>query len=119
MERLIKVGNKEVKFKASASTTRRYRERFNSDLLVDFNKLILAQQKGENLTGENLECFENMAYIMAKQADDTIPNEPDEWLDQFEMFSIYEILPQLIELWGQNIETLETPKKKVEVPNEN
>ena len=59
-----------------------------------------------------LESFENMAYIMAKQGDSSIPDDPDEWLDGFEMMSIYEVMPQLIELWGMNAETLEEPKKK-------
>ena len=56
----------------------------------------------------------NVAYVMAWQYDNTIPSDPDEWLDQFEMFSIYMILPQIIELWGLNTEQLEKPKKKAE-----
>lgn len=47
---------------------------------------------------ESLEVFENIAYIMAKHADAAIPASPDEWLEQFNTFSIYEILPQLIDL---------------------
>jgi hypothetical protein len=30
------------------------------------------------------------------------------------MFDIYLILPQIIELWGLNVEQLEKPKKKAE-----
>ena len=29
----------------------------------------------------------------------------EEWLDLFEMFSIYEILPEILELWGSNLFT--------------
>ena len=29
----------------------------------------------------------------------------DDWLDQFEMFSIYEVLPQILKLWGTNLFT--------------
>ena len=36
----------------------------------------------------------------------------DDWLDQFEMFSIYEILPEILELWGANLET-EVESKKI------
>ena len=39
-------------------------------------------------------------YIMAKHADSNVPDNPDDFLEQFNTFSIYEILPQLIELWG-------------------
>ena len=48
----------------------------------------------------SLEMFENIAYVMAKHADTNIPDTPEEWLDGFNTFSIYQVLPQLIELWG-------------------
>ena len=50
---------------------------------------------------------------MAKHADAAIPASPDEWLEQFNTFSIYEILPQLIDLWGLNVETQVTGKKNI------
>lgn len=47
-----------------------------------------------------------MNYIMAKHAhSDQVPDTPDEWLENFNTFSIYQILPQLIELWGLNVQT--------------
>ena len=52
-----------------------------------------------------LETFENIAYIMAKHADPSLPDTPEEWLDGFNTFSIYQVLPQLIELWGLNVQT--------------
>ena len=52
-----------------------------------------------------MEIFENVAYVMAYHADNSIPSNIDEWLDQFEMFSIYEILPEILELWGSNLQT--------------
>lgn len=43
---------------------------------------------------------------MAKHAHpDQVPDTPDEWLENFNTFSIYQILPQLIELWGLNVQT--------------
>ena len=42
---------------------------------------------------------------MAYHADNSVPADINEWLDQFEMFSVYEILPQLLELWGDNMMT--------------
>ena len=112
MEKLIKIGTEEVGFKATASTTRRYRERFNRDLFEDFSTIAPRFEKGE-VKATDLECFENIAYIMAKQYDPNIPDDPDEWLDSFEMLSIYTVLPQIIELWGLNNETLNVSKKKV------
>ena len=49
---------------------------------------------------------------MDYHADRSIPENIDDWLDQFEMFSIYEILPEILELWGTNLET-EVESKKI------
>lgn len=113
MEKIISINGKEVGFKATASTIKRYRQKFNRDLFKDIQKLI-PKFNGQDLGFDELECFANIAYIMAWQYDNSIPSDPDEWLDQFEMFDIYLILPQIIELWGLNVEQLEKPKKKAE-----
>ena len=69
-------------------------------------------EEGSTLDIESLEVFENIAYIMAKHADpENVPDNPDEWLEAFNTFSIYEVLPQLIELWGLNVETQAESKK--------
>mgnify|MGYP000755049073 CR=1 FL=1 len=59
----------------------------------------------------SLEMFENIAYIMAEHADPTIPDSPEEWLDEFSTFSIYQVLPKIIELWGLNVQTDVESKK--------
>ena len=59
----------------------------------------------------SLEMFENIAYIMAKHADPSIPDTPEEWLDKFSTFSIYQVLPEIIKLWGLNVETQVESKK--------
>ena len=115
MDKLIMVDGKKVPFRATASTTRRYRQKFGRDLLVDMQSLISGMTGPAPLSMEMLEAFENVAYIMAKQADPAIPEDPDEWLDGFGMMSIYEILPEIIELWGANTDTLEEPKKKADL----
>lgn len=114
----ITVDGIEVPFKASAAVPRLYRIKFRRDIYNDFAALQTSVQEGDeegsNLDIESLEVFENIAYIMAKHADpDTVPASPDEWLEQFNTFSIYEILPQLIELWGLNIETQVESKKNI------
>lgn len=35
----------------------------------------------------------NIAFIMAKHADASIPDTPEEWLDQFNTFSMYTVRP--------------------------
>ena len=78
-------------------------------------------QKGidENSAGESnldtfsLVLFENIAWLMARHADSAVPDSPEEWLDGFNTFSIYEVLPQLFELWGMNLETQAESKKNL------
>ena len=68
-------------------------------------------EENSNLDMFSLEMFENIAYIMAKHADPSIPDTPEEWLDNFNTFSIYQVLPKIIELWGLNVQTDVQSKK--------
>ena len=106
-EKIVLISGKEVRFRSSAAVPRLYRIKFKRDIFKDLSKLE-ASYKGktddaEELQIEDLEIFENVAYVMAYHADSTIPKSIDEWLDQFEMFSIYQVLPEILELWGENM----------------
>ncbi len=67
--------------KASAAIPRIYRLKFQRDIYKDLR--ILEKSIGEG----------------------------DEWLDGFNTFSIYQVLSQLIELWGLNVKTDVEAKK--------
>ena len=104
----IQIDGKDVEFKASAAIPRIYRLKFHRDIykdLRDLEKAVSSSSAEEsNLDLFSLEMFENIAYIMAKHADPTtVPDSPEEWLDEFSTFSIYQVLPQIIELWGLNV----------------
>jgi hypothetical protein len=118
VQKTIKIGDKEVAFRSSATIPRLYRVKFKRDIFKDLSKLEKSYksrtQGGESFEIEDLEIFENVAYIMAFHADNTIPDNIDDWLDQFEMFSIYEVLPEILELWGTNLVT-DVQSKKNEV----
>ena len=58
--------------------------------------------------------FENISFIMARYADPSLPDKPEEWLDRFETFSIYQVLPEILKLWGLNVETDAESKKKAD-----
>lgn len=111
----IEIDGKEVAFKASAAIPRIYRMKFQRDIYKDLHSLEKAigdsKEENSNLDMFSLEMFENIAYIMAKHADSSIPDTPEEWLDNFNTFSIYQVLPQLIELWGLNVKTDVEAKK--------
>ncbi|MBQ6407321.1 MAG: hypothetical protein IJJ64_04715 [Butyrivibrio sp.] len=111
----IEIDGKEVAFKASAAIPRIYRLKFQRDIYKDLRSLEKSIGDGNEESSKldlfSLEMFENIAYIMAKHADGSIPDTPEEWLDDFNTFSIYQVLPQLIELWGLNVQTEVEAKK--------
>ena len=117
----IEIDGKEVLFRASAAIPRMYRVRFHRDIYRDLRNLEKAVKNGSEDNSDidllSLEIFENIAYIMAKHADPTLPDTVEEWLDGFNTFSIYRILPSLIELWGLNIQTEIQSKKNLEKLN--
>ena len=115
LEKTIAIGDKQVKFRSSATIPRLYRVKFKRDIFKDLSRLE-SSYKGKTEDGssfeiEDLEIFENEAYIMAYHADHSIPATIEEWLDEFEMFSIYEVLPEILELWGMNLQTEIESKK--------
>ena len=116
----IEIDGQEVEFRASAAVPRMYRIKFGRDIYKDLRQLETSVgENDEDASGLDLfslEMFENIAFIMAKHANpDTVPSEPDEWLEQFNTFSIYQILPQLIELWGLNVQTQVDARKNLAV----
>ena len=116
MTKKIQIDGKDVVFKASAAIPRIYRLKFHRDIYKDLRDLEKAvdssREEESNLDLFSLEMFENIAYIMAKHADPTaVPDSPEEWLDEFSTFSIYQVLPEIIELWGLNIQSEVESKK--------
>lgn len=113
----ISIGDKEVAFKSSATIPRLYRIKFKRDIFKDLSKLESSYkdkaEAGSSFAIEDLEIFENVAYIMAYHADHSIPSDINDWLDQFEMFSIYEVLPEILSLWGTNLITDIESKKNL------
>lgn len=128
LKREIEIDGQMVPFRSSATIPRLYRAKFKRDIFKDLAKLENTYKQSQakkqsSVDGtpsddasfqiDDLEIFENVAYIMAYHADNNIPRSVEEWLDQFEMFSIYEVLPKLLELWGENIMTEVRAKKEL------
>ena len=115
MTQNIEIDGRQVPFRASAAIPRIYRIKFHRDIYKDLKALEKAIGEGNGEDSDldlfSLEMFENIAYIMAKHADANIPDTPEEWLDEFNTFSIYQVLPKLIELWGLNVQTQVESKK--------
>ncbi len=122
IKKTILIDEKEVVFKASATIPRTYRLKFGRDIFKDLQDLSKSVDKADennsNLDMFSLEVFENIAYTMAKHADPNVPNSPEEWLEEFKIFSIYQVLPEIIELWGLNVEAKVNAKKQLARLNE-
>ena len=123
LRKTVVIDGKEVEFKASAAVPRIYRMKFRRDLFVDLQKVAKSVDKKGKEQGkeeseipiENLEMFENIAYVMAQHADPkNVPADIMEWLEQFETFSIYQILPAILELWNMNEKTKSQAKKNLD-----
>lgn len=127
MERTVIIDGKEVRMRASALIPRLYRYKFGRDMISDMRQLQKSFNKLQTLPDEasdeerqdaqlsvlDLTIFENMAWLMIRNAGEDIPDTPDEWLDTIEgVFSVYEILPVILELWNANNATTSVPRKK-------
>lgn len=115
MEKIVLIGDKEMRMRATALIPRLYRHKFGRDLIADMNQLQNAfKDAGENgFDVMDLTIFENVAWLMLKQGGEEVGNDPDEWLDSIDgVFSIYQVLPSIMELWTANLHQTSSPAKK-------
>lgn len=112
MDKVLNIDGRDIGFRVTASTPMRYRHRFSRDIFEDLVSIKNKFVKGEDFALSDLEAFEYLSYIMAKQYDPSIPDTPEDWLDTFELFSITEIYPEILDLWVQNEAMTSTAKKK-------
>lgn len=107
-----------IRMRASALIPRLYRIHFQRDMIRDMTALqdsVKAVKDGDkpNLDLMDLTIFEDLAWLMARHADSSVPNDPDKWLEGLDhVLDIYEILPQMMDLWTANTETTSIPAKK-------
>lgn len=124
MEKTISIDGKELKFKATANTPRVYRQAFGRDIYTDISVLIAGFNSDEPLPITALDAFENVAYCLNSQAEgrelnrESLEKDMAKWLDQFETFSIYRILPQIMELWRSTNEQTSVPKNQAARQND-
>lgn len=115
MEKTIRIDGQDVKFESKGSTPLRYKKQFQRDLFTDLMKMDgLAKIKKnkkelsyDDLKTLDMEVFYNICWVLAKTANPSIP-EPLEWLDTFDEFPLFEIIPELQDLL---LNALQTKKK--------
>lgn len=122
MRKTIVINDIECQFKSSAALPRMYRLKFGRDIFVDMSHLkkqMDLNKKMKEETGndsssisiESLEMFENIAFLMNKHGDPEQPNDIEEWLEQFETFDIYKVLPEILDMWNIENNQMSIPKK--------
>lgn len=107
-EKVIKINDKDIKFKVTGQTPLMYRAMFpGSDFLKDFMNLEKNQSQGNAF--ESIEFYQ-MVYCLAKKANPEIP-EINAWLDTFEDgFPVMDIVKEVLPLIQANFTS--TVKKK-------
>lgn len=126
VERIVTIDGKEWHLKANALIPRMYRFKFGSDLMSDMlrlqqkmsklekAKLSKEEREAEQFSAADLTTFENTAWCFIKAAGvEDVGDSPDEWLETLDsMFSVYEVLPVLLEMWTESTKTTSVPVKK-------
>lgn len=110
MERTIQIDGKPVMIKATASTLRRYMNKFGTDLLKDFALISHAWEAG-SVDTKVFTTSQNLVYIMAKQADPSVPDDVEEWLDSFDRFPLSDFIVDAMTLWVDSMQTQVKEKK--------
>lgn len=142
MVKTIEIEGKSITFKASAFSPIQYNAIFpGHDFMKDMSVLETAaesMEKDENgdavisvstLPMEVYEYFVKIAYLFAYQGLAPTPRptqeqiefrekypDPWEWIDTFDTFSIYQILPEIMELWNINEKQAAKAKKINPIP---
>ncbi len=121
VSKTIEISGIPCTFKSSAAVPRMYRLRFRRDIFVDLKRLSDGMDKRAkadgpeeadvNFSPDFLELFENIAYIMHLHGDPSQPRDVEKWLEQFDVFDIFIVLPELLELWNLNTEQMSKAKK--------
>lgn len=112
IEKTVTIDDREWKIRSSGLLPRKYRTKFQRDLVMDMQKLMNAAKKGEYGV-DDLETFERVAWIMLDYAGEDVGDGPDDWLESLDgAFSVYEAVPAILEIWRLENKTTSVPRKK-------
>lgn len=120
MEKTIQIGEKEIRFKATARTPLLYRTMLKRDLFKDIGKLkSFYDEVGDKeidiseVDTEIINIIQMMAFAMAKTADSSITSDYGEWLDGFDPFAMYPAMNEIVALWTANLSQTAQAKKNI------
>lgn len=132
MQKMIEIEQgRSLNFKASAFSPIMYNRLFpGRDFLKDMDALKAAHEdKNDTFEMSDYEHFSRIAYLFAYQGLAPSPTQTQEqkeflekypstwdWIDSFDTFSIYMILPEIMDLWYKNEKQISQSKNPVPAP---
>ena len=121
MEKVIKIGTKDVALQANAATPIRYRNLFKKDLLTLISEG--TRDNGVEMTVAS-EVAPELAFIMAKSAEKADMSKLNEvkfleWLEQFEPMDVVNATESIFSVYFGDAETIVEAKKNDAEPKEN
>ena len=100
MEKTIEISGRPVRFKSTGATMLKYKMQFGREFVADVAKL--DKVKGGDIDDLDLTMCYQIAWVLAKTADNTIP-ELIEWLDSFDDFPVFDIVNDLADIINANL----------------
>ncbi len=121
MKKTLTIGERRIVLECNAGTSIRYRQKFGRDLMRDMQSV--AKGKTSEITSGKVNTFFELMYIMALQADlkairngkkapNDVPSEYVDFLEDFEVMPMEEVIPEVVELWAKAQGTTVEVKKK-------
>lgn len=111
MEKTLTIDGKQVRFKSTGATPKRYKAQFGTDFFADLMKMEglnkiknKKQPTAKEIESLDMDVLYDICWVLAKTADKSIP-EPLDWLDEFDAFPIREIIPELQDLITSSIQS--------------
>ena len=112
MEKILTISGKEVPFKSSGAFFLRYRSQFGKDPLREImllNKGLEEYNKTGSVEHIDTVVLFNLIWALAKTANPDI-KPPMEWLDEFDEFPVFDLLPELEDMLVQSLGTSKSVK---------
>lgn len=112
MRKVVTIDGKQIPLQSDGGTMRRYRRFFNRDFLTDVTSFSVFLRTGKGSGLDIGTIMENLAWVLAKRADDTIP-DIDEWLEGFDdPMAILNASEDIFSLIQESNKSTIEPKKK-------
>lgn len=112
MRKVVTIDGKQIPLQSDGGTMRRYRRFFNRDFLTDVTSFSVFLRTGKGSGLDIGTIMENLAWVLAKRADDTIP-DIDEWLEGFDdPMAILNASEDIFSLIQESNQSTIEPKKK-------